>query len=342
MAGLVSVIIPSYNGAHVLRRCLEALSRQEAARPFEVIVVDDGSTDGTRAVCAASPGVRYLWQPNRGPAAARNHGVREARGEMVLFTDADCEPEPDWLAQMLAPFEEAGVVGVKGAYRSRQRELIARLVQLEYEDKYRRMSRFRYIDFIDTYAAAYRRDVFLRHGGFDERYRTASVEDQEFSFRLAGGGHKMVFNPRAIVWHLHVAGLGAYLRKKYKIGFWKSFLLRRHPGRVKGDTHTPVSLKLQVLLAPAVVAGALGGLLHPVLWWVAGAGLAASLTTCAPFVLFAWPRDKAVALASPLVFLGRSLALAWGLLDGLLRPPAIPETESAEGHTAGPASSPRP
>src|SRR4030066_18129 len=75
-----------------------------------------------------------------------------------------------------------------------------------------------------TRAASSRRGVFLRYGGFDERYRTASVEDQEFSFRLAADGHKMVFNPRAVVWHRHVRNLSAYLRKKYKIGFWKGFM----------------------------------------------------------------------------------------------------------------------
>jgi GT2 family glycosyltransferase len=330
VAGAVSVIIPTYNNAPVLRRCLEALERQQGPRPFEVIVVDDGSTDDTQAVCAAFPKVRYLRQENRGPAAARNHGVREAGGEIALFTDADCEPEPDWLEEMLAPFEEAEVVGVKGAYRSRQRELVARLVQLEYEDKYRRMARFRHIDFIDTYAAAYRRDVFLRYGGFDERYRTASVEDQEFSFRLAADGHKMVFNPRAVVWHRHVRNLSAYLRKKYKIGFWKSFLLRRHPGRVKGDTHTPASLKLQVLLAPAIAAGALGGLLHPALWAASGAALLLSLAGSLPFVLFAWRRDPLVALAAPFVFLGRSFALALGLVGGALRPPSAETREATD------------
>lgn len=327
MAGLVSVIIPTYNSAASLNRCLGALVAQKAPVPVEVVVVDDGSTDDTAAVCEGRAGVRYVRQENRGPAAARNLGVREARGEIVLFTDADCEPEPDWVAQMVAPFSEEGVIGVKGAYRSRQRELVARLVQLEYEDKYRHLARFRYIDFIDTYAAGYRRGVFLACGGFDERYRTASVEDQELSFRLAEAGHKMVFNPRAVVWHTHVPTLAGYLRKKYKIGFWKSFLLRRHPSRLKGDTHTPLTLKLQVALAPLLLAACAGGLLLRPLWGVAGALLGVSLACSLPFARFAWGRDRAVALASPAVFLGRSVALAAGLIGGALRPPATATQE---------------
>jgi glycosyltransferase involved in cell wall biosynthesis len=317
LASLASVIIPTYNSAGSLARCLAALRRQKTEAPYEVIVVDDGSTDDTGEVCRGFE-ARYLRQDNSGPAVARNLGVSEARGEIVLFTDADCEPEPDWLAEMLAPFGDLEVVAVKGAYRSRQPELVARLVQLEYEDKYRRLSRFRYIDFIDTYSAAYRRDVFVRYGGFDERYRTASVEDQELSFRLAEGGLKMAFNPRAIVWHTHVRGLAAYLRKKYKIGYWKSLLLRRHPGRVKGDTHTPASLKLQVALVPAILAGLVGGLLHPALWTASGAALLASLASSLPFVRFAWSRDRQVALAAPLIFFGRSVALALGLIGGAL------------------------
>jgi glycosyltransferase involved in cell wall biosynthesis len=339
VAGLVSVIIPTYNGARTLARCLEALQRQEFQGPFEVLVVDDGSTDDTPEVCAGFAGVRCLRQPNRGPAVARNLGVREAKGELVVFTDADCEPEPDWLAEMVAPFADPEIVGVKGAYRSRQPELIARLVQLEYEDKYRRMAGYRYIDFIDTYAAAYRREVFLRYGGFDERYRTASVEDQEFSFRLAADGHKMVFNPRAVVWHRHVPGLSGYLRKKYKIGLWKSFLLRRHPGRVKGDSHTPGTLKLQVLLAPVIGLGAVGGLRYRALWWLSGAALLASLASSAPFARFAWGRDRQVALASPLVFLGRSVALALGLAAGVVKRPAS-EVKAQEGRGGAPEATP--
>ena len=92
-----------------------------------------------------------LSQANAGPAAARNYGARLARGAILLFTDADCAPAPDWAERMLAPFADPTVAGAKGEYRTHQRELVARFVQQEYQDRYDRMTGQPQIDFVDTY-----------------------------------------------------------------------------------------------------------------------------------------------------------------------------------------------
>ena len=105
------------------------------------------------------------------------------------------------------------------------------------------------IDFVDTYSAAYRRDIFLANGGFDSTFPTASVEDQEFSFRLAEKGYRLVFVPAAKVFHRHNHTLSAYIRRKFLIGYWKVLVTRRHPGRAVRDSHTPQALKLQMGLA---------------------------------------------------------------------------------------------
>jgi len=190
-----------------------------------------------------------MSQPNAGPAAARNRGASEAQGNLLLFTDADCAPAPDWIERLSEPFSQPDVVGAKGTYRTRQRALVARFVQLEYERKYARMVREDRIDFIDTYSAAYRRDVFFANDGFDTRFPTASVEDQEFSFRLARKGYRLVFVPQAVVYHLHDVGPLEYALRKFKIGKWKALLLQWHPERAARDSHTPQTLKLQLALA---------------------------------------------------------------------------------------------
>ena len=118
-------------------------------------------------------GVRLITQANAGPAAARNRGVLEAQGTIILFTDDDCVPMPDWLDVMLRPFQDPDVVGVKGVYRTRQKRLMARFVQLEYEDRYRLMAGLPFIDFIDTYSAAFRRDRFLEISGYDTSFPVA-------------------------------------------------------------------------------------------------------------------------------------------------------------------------
>jgi glycosyltransferase involved in cell wall biosynthesis len=316
---LVSVIIPVYNGRRTIAACLQALQRQTYS-PIEVIVVDDSSTDGTAAI-AAQYGARVLGQAHAGPAAARNRGAQAARGDILLFTDADCCPTPDWVERMLAPFTDPNVAGTKGEYRTQQRELVARFVQQEYQARYDRMAGQPQIDHVDTYAAAYRHDLFLAAGGFDTLFPTASVEDQEFSFRLAGQGCRLVYVPGAVVYHQHDRTLADYVRRKYRIGFWKARVMQRYPAKLVRDSHTPQVLKLQMALA------ALGGglLLAARLTggWVilAAGGLAWGLLLVSSSDLYAkiLRRDAPILLVAPVLVFVRAWALGCGLVAGGLR-----------------------
>ncbi len=316
---MISVVVPAYNAEETLEDCLAALEAQTVdGQRYEVIVVDDGSEDATAEI-ARSHDVRLIRQENAGPAAARNRGARAAEGELLLFTDADCAPAPDWIARMREPFEDAEVVGAKGVYRTRQRSLVARFVQLEYERKYARMARQASIDFVDTYSAAYRRDVFLANGGFEAAFATSSVEDQELSFRLARKGYRMVFVPEAAVYHVHDVTPLAYARRKATIGIWKALLLRWHPERAVRDSHTPQVLKLQLALAAAAcLCLAVVPLWRPAGWAALGA-LALLYGSALPFLVEIVRKDPAVALAAPLLLLLRALALGGGLAVGLVR-----------------------
>jgi glycosyltransferase involved in cell wall biosynthesis len=316
---VVSVIVPVYNGSQTLAACLQALHAQTHP-PDEVIVVDDGSTDGTVAVATAL-GVKVLSQAHAGPAAARNLGAQSARGAILLFTDADCAPAPDWIERMLAPFADPAVAGAKGEYRTRQRELVARFVQQEYQDRYDRMASQPNIDFIDTYAAAYRRDVFLATGGFDPGFRTASVEDQEFSFRLAQRGHRLVYVPGALVYHRHDRTLSEYARRKYGIGFWKAFVVRRYPAKLVRDSHTPQVLKMQMGLAVLGGAMFLAGITSGSYLLLLGGGLAWTLLVLSSFVFYAklLRRDAPVLCVAPVLVFLRACALSSGFLLGNLK-----------------------
>ncbi len=314
----MSIVIPTFNGARRIGDCLDALSCQSAGRQVEILVVDDGSTDETASVVLRFPSVGLIRQSNAGPAAARNRGARESQGSILLFTDDDCVPMPGWIEAMLAPFQDPEVVGAKGAYRTRQTSIVARFVQVEYEDRYRLMGRSRDIDFVDTYSAAFRRERFLEMGGYDLSFPVACAEDAELSYRMSARGWKMRFVPAAVVYHTHPDKLAAYLKKKYKFAFWRMLAVRKNPSKGVKDSHTPQIMKLQLLLAPALLIAATYDLRMRPRISLSGLVVALFLLSTVPFAYRAFRKDPVVGVLSPLLLAVRSCAQFLGALRGAI------------------------
>ena len=312
-----TIIIPARNAAATLATCLQACQQQDGIdrATYEIIVVDDGSVDDTAQIAEQAGADKVLRHPqSQGAAAARNSGLNEACGELIFFTDADCTPTSTWLAAMQTSFADPELIGCKGIYATKQKELVARFVQLEYEDKYDKLRPQPTIDFIDTYSAAYRREVLLQNEGFDTRI--FYVEDQELSFRLAAQNCKMIFVPEAVVYHLHSHTLRGYARKKFFIGYWKVEIMRLYPKRVVKDSHTPQVLKVQMVLVSLMLMSVIAAFIYPVFWMgILGSLLCFFLTTL-PFAVKAWKKDKAVALASPFLLWVRATALGFGYAAG--------------------------
>jgi GT2 family glycosyltransferase len=315
----VSIIIPTFNGAFRIGTCLDALLKHGARADMQILVVNDGSTDNTPDVVAHYSGVSLINQENAGPAAARNRGANEANGSLILFTDDDCVPTADWLSSMISAFDDPEVCGIKGAYRTAQKSLVARFVQIEYEDRYRLMARLDSVDFIDTYSAGFRRDHFLEMNGYDTSFPVACAEDVELSYRMSARGWKMKFVPTAVVYHTHPDTLWCYLKKKYKFAFWRVLAVRKNPSKAVKDSHTPRLMKLQLFFAPALLfAAGLDLALRPAVP-VCVCVIGAFLVSALPFTVRAALKDPVVGPLCPPLLALRACAQIMGVLAGLIR-----------------------
>lgn len=321
-----SVIIPAYNAEDTIRDCLNSLINQSINKEeYEIIVVDDGSTDGTGEIVREYP-VKYFRQSNHGPASARNHGSRNCQGEILLFTDSDCLPAFNWIEEITNPLQELDVVAVKGVYRTRQRSLVARFAQLEFEERYELLKRAKYIDMVDTYSAAFRKDIFLQMGGFDESFPAANNEDTDLSYRLSLKDQKMVFSPKAVVYHLrHPDTICKYLKQKIWRGYWRMIVYKRYPQKAIKDTYTPQTLKIQILLLYSFLIFLLSSVVFPKGIYYTGILAVFYLISTGPFFIFAIKRDLVVGLLAPFFHALRSFSIGFGVLYFIYKKSLGPE-----------------
>ena len=309
-----SIIIPVRNQRERLRRCLKALEPQLGRD--ELIVVDDASSDGS-GDAAREFGAMVITLPTRqGAAGARNAGAARALGDILLFTDADCEPAADWSKQLARALNPPTVSAAYGVYRTRQTNWVARLSQLEFEERYARLANRQSIDFFATHCAAVRRWVFRQAGGFRSDLR--GNEDVELAFRLSARGDRLAFAPMAAVYHEHASNILSYLRVKFSRGYWRTMAYAAHPDKVISDAYTPTGLKLQVALMAISFGLILSLHLHPLIRVSLGVVILAWVAAGIPFAWFVARRDPGLALVALGFAWLRSYALAAGAVVGTL------------------------
>jgi glycosyltransferase involved in cell wall biosynthesis len=195
----ISVVIPVCNGARTLRACLESVYRSTFL-DFEVVVVDDGSVDGTAAVAASFPCTLLHLAENSGPATARNIGANKCHGPILFFLDADILIRPQTLGMAVRAFSERGDVDalfgsytkecVSNGFFSRYKNLVHHFAH--------QTSNPEAVTFCSGFGAV-RREVFFRLGGFDARRRF--LEDIEFGHRLHLQGHRILLHKKLQVTH---------------------------------------------------------------------------------------------------------------------------------------------
>ena len=245
MVPLISVIIPNYNGEKTLELCLTAATsiKHEAV---EIIVVDDCSEDRSRDIIRRFPCTLIESSPHSGASRARNIGAKQARGDILFFTDADCLLQEDTLSQlriMLSAADSNTIIG--GTYTPQP-----------YDSNF--FSRFQSVfinycetrnplrpDYIATHAMAINTDLFHRSGGFAEDLWPI-LEDVEFSHRLRRSGVTLVMQPTIQVRHIfNFSLLGSCRNAARKTRYWIQYSLRNHDLFADSGTAS-IELKLNV------------------------------------------------------------------------------------------------
>lgn len=251
----ITVIIPTRNRRVILTETLHRYQRQTlASEAFMVLVIDDGSQDGTREqvqelIPRMKYRLRYQPQENRGPAAARNLGIRLARSPLLLFTGDDIFPHPELLAYHLTGHRRfsASRYGILGQVEwppelpvSRFMHYITRIGGQQFnfhaiEDPFD-------VSFghFTTANVSIKSDV-LQGRFFDEDFSQAAYEDVELGFRLAADGFRLIYLPEALGYHYHPTDLPAFCERQRRAGRMAALLARKHPALKDWLLGSPIS-----------------------------------------------------------------------------------------------------
>ncbi len=231
----ISVVVCSYNGSRTIRDCLAGLARLDYP-DYEVIVVDDGSTDRTAAI-AREYDCRLIQTANRGLACARNTGLAAATGEIVAYLDDDAAPDPHWLTYLAATFLSTSHAAVGGPNIAPTGDgPIAECVARSPGGPVHVLLTDRDAEHIPGCNMAFRKACLAAIDGFDPRFRVAG-DDVDVCWRLQARGWTLGFSPAAMVWHHRRNSIRAYWKQQVGYGRAEAMLERKWPEKYNAPGH---------------------------------------------------------------------------------------------------------
>jgi len=242
----VSVIIPCYNEEGNIKGCLESLVKQDYEAEYEIIVIDNNSTDRTRQIITKAEekhsNLHMIVEGKRGTAAVRNTGLKNAKYDYIAFIDADCEAPGNWLALLVKNFQriksqKKRVIGVGGrniAPENGSRFTQAVEIALDsYAGSFNSIQGRQYrgvtpVSSLPLTNAFYEKDRITEAGGFDESLLD-EAEDADLNYRLSLSGGQFFFVPESFVWHKMRASAISWYKNMFRYGKGRARLLKRYP-----------------------------------------------------------------------------------------------------------------
>jgi glycosyltransferase involved in cell wall biosynthesis len=342
----VSFVIPVRNGARFIGGVLEAIAAQADGRPFEMIVVEDGSVDGTAPIlerCSTRMPLRIIQTGRRvggsrtelergktdvscGAAAALNIGIRAAAFPIICQVDQDVFLQPGWMQRLTNALTDRRVAAVQGYYLSHPEASVwAKVMNRDLEHRYASMCDDD-LDHVCTGNVAYRAEALRAVGLFDETLGYGY--DNDVSYRLRAAGYRLAICREARSVHRWREDLRGYLTQQYGFGYGRLDLVAKHPRRLRGDrvspgpmmAHAPALAVALLGLAAAAVTDSLETLLAaPLLWVSLGIIAALCLERLAAGVAAAVRFRDPIPLAFPVVHLMRDLAWVAAIVTWLGR-----------------------
>ncbi|HEY8783893.1 MAG TPA: glycosyltransferase [Mucilaginibacter sp.] len=231
----ISVVVCSYNGSATIRDCLKGLQQLDYPA-FEVIIVNDGSTDNLAEIVKEYP-VKLITTVNRGLSSARNTGLYQAKGEIVAYIDDDAYPDPHWLNYLSYAFLSTQYAGFGGPNIAPPEDgLIAKCVANAPGGPVHVLLTDEIAEHIPGCNMAFRKSVLIEVGGFDPTYRTAG-DDVDICWRIQKAGYSIGFHPSAVVWHHRRNSIKAYWKQQKGYGKAEALLEEKWPERYNGFGH---------------------------------------------------------------------------------------------------------
>lgn len=212
----ISIIVPNYNGSATIKLCIESLlSLNYPKEKLEIIIVDNNSTDNSRTIISSYPVKLLLEKDTQSSYAARNKGVKEARGDVIALTDVDCIVDKDWLINSIKYLSEEDIGGIAGEILNFKPNTLVEEYQV-YSNavSQRRAYQHPYLPFAQTANAIYKRIVFEKIGEFEPHW--ISGGDVDFSWRMQiDAKMKLIYAKNCIVYHIHrMTSKGLYFQSK--------------------------------------------------------------------------------------------------------------------------------